>query len=292
MITASTSSRLTADAMPAPSASTASSISSVASWSPCSSACAQIAARQPRAPALLHQLEQVGPAALLDLSLRARASIEARPGVRLDASAAAARAQRAVDLDHHVADLAGAAAPEPRLPVEDQPAADAGAPEHAEQRPVWLAGAELELGVGRDLHVVADVHRRCRAAPRQRRPEREAPVPVRAGCARSTPRRLAASTTPGEPTPTPFSSAGSTPASLRRVDQRRRHLGRRPPRGPPRSASAGAPSRAPCCADRRRSPSIFVPPRSIPPRSGLRAGRRLHVWILADRTERQPQDSR
>ncbi len=63
---------------------------------------------------------------------------------------------RATELDHHVTDLPGRATPDPRLAVDDQPAADAGAPEHAEQRVIRLAGAELELGIGRDLHVVAE----------------------------------------------------------------------------------------------------------------------------------------
>src|SRR2546421_545182 len=47
---------------------------------------------------------------------------------------------------------------DPRLAVEDDPPAHARAPEHAEDRLVRLAGAEPELRVRRDLHVVADGH--------------------------------------------------------------------------------------------------------------------------------------
>ncbi len=66
-------------------------------------------------------------------------------------------------LDDHVPDLAGPAASEPRLAVQDHAAADAGAPEHAQQRLIRLAGAELELGVGRHLDVVADARPSSRA---------------------------------------------------------------------------------------------------------------------------------
>jgi hypothetical protein len=58
-----------------------------------------------------------------------------------------------------VADLAGAAAPLPQLPVEHHAAADAGAPEHAEDRPERPAGAELELRVGGDVDVVGEPDR-------------------------------------------------------------------------------------------------------------------------------------
>src|SRR4051812_28506174 len=64
----------------------------------------------------------------------------------------------------HAAAPAGGAAPEPRLAVEHEPAAHAGAPEHAQQRGVRLGGTELELGVDRDLHVVAECERRTELA--------------------------------------------------------------------------------------------------------------------------------
>src|SRR5947209_5870740 len=68
-------------------------------------------------------------------------------------------------------------AAEPRLAVEDEAASDAGAPEHAEQRPVRLAGAEREFGVGRDLHVVADPDARPDEVAELAR-ERERRLPV------------------------------------------------------------------------------------------------------------------
>jgi hypothetical protein len=60
-----------------------------------------------------------------------------------------------------VPDLAGGAAAEPWAPVEDDAAADAGAPEDAEERAVRAPGAQQRLGVGRDLHVVAERHPRA-----------------------------------------------------------------------------------------------------------------------------------
>ena len=56
--------------------------------------------------------------------------------------------------------------PSQTLPVEHDAAADAGAPEHAEQRAVRLRGAELELRVGGDGDVVGEPDRRA-----ERRPE-------------------------------------------------------------------------------------------------------------------------
>ena len=79
MITASTSSRFTAEAIPAPSARTARSISSVRQLVLALQRLRPDRAGQPRAAALLHQLEQVGLGALVDLAPRARASIAARP---------------------------------------------------------------------------------------------------------------------------------------------------------------------------------------------------------------------
>src|SRR6185312_14634064 len=65
----------------------------------------------------------------------------------------------------------------PRLVAEDQPTADAGDPEDADQAVIALARAEVELGFGRDLDVVADPHR----GPKfllQRRAVREAALPA------------------------------------------------------------------------------------------------------------------
>ena len=78
MITASTSSRLTAEAIPAPSASTARSISSVASVSSCSSACPQTELVSRVRPRCFMSLNR-SVLAPLSTSRRARASIAARP---------------------------------------------------------------------------------------------------------------------------------------------------------------------------------------------------------------------
>ena len=148
------------EAIVAPSASTARSMSSVATWSPCSSASAQTPRREagPAPPA--HDPEEVG-AVALRVQL-ARADLHrAAPGVGLEAAATPARAGRAVEPHDHVPDLARGAAAVPLLAVEDQAAADAGAPEDAEQAPVRRAGAELELGRRRDADVVADDDRRA-----------------------------------------------------------------------------------------------------------------------------------
>src|SRR6185436_12533696 len=76
-------------------------------------------ARQAVAVVLAHQLEQIGLGAALVLAAR----------VGLHAPLPPARALGAAPLDDHVADLAGGTAAEPRLAVEHQAAADAGAPE-------------------------------------------------------------------------------------------------------------------------------------------------------------------
>ena len=132
MITSSMSSRLTAEAMPAPSARPP-------ARSP------RWRARRSRESALAHTpLDRLAPPLTHDLEqLRLATAVgeHARPllhrppaGVGLHAAAASARAARAVALDDHVTDLARRAAAAPRLALEHQPAADAGAPEHAEQR--------------------------------------------------------------------------------------------------------------------------------------------------------------
>ena len=69
------------------------------------------------------------------------------------------------------------------LPSRISPPPTPGPPEHADQRPVRLPGAELELRVGRDLHVVADEHRRSRARSTASGRARSVP-PNPAGCAR------------------------------------------------------------------------------------------------------------
>ena len=167
MMIASTSSTFCAEATPAPSARTARSSRLRASGSPLSSARAHtplVSRVRPRSSMILNS--RVFSPRLA--RRRARASIEARPGVGLHAAAAAAAAQGAADADDHVADLTGRVAADPRLAVEHDAAADAGAPEHAEQRAVRAARAERELRVGRHLDVVAEQHRRAAAPSRAR----------------------------------------------------------------------------------------------------------------------------
>ncbi len=177
MITPSTSSRLAAEAIPAPSARTARSRTWIASLSPCSSARAQ-----------MPLVRRVRPFSFMSLnrsvswpscrSLLTCAFHRCPSGIGLHAAAPAAGAARAVHLHDHVPDLTGGSKARPWLAVEDQPAADAGPPEHAEQRVVQPAGPQLELGVGRDLHVVSDLHL---AAERllERRRQRELAFPAR-----------------------------------------------------------------------------------------------------------------
>src|SRR5215212_3993460 len=128
-------------------------------------------------PALvLHDREQVRLLPLAD-ELACPGLHRAAARVGLHAALAAAGALRAADLDHHVADLARGVAAEPELAVEHHAAADAGAPEHAEQRAVALAGAERRLGHGGDVDVVAERYGRAEIVL-QRRGERERALPA------------------------------------------------------------------------------------------------------------------
>ena len=180
---ASTSRTFCAEATPAPSASTRLVDQPRRELVAAPQRAVPDAARQPGAAALLHDLEEVG---LLALLVRlARPALHRRAaGVGLHAPEPPAAAALAADAHDDVADLARRAAAGPRPAVEHDPAADAGAPEHAEQRPVGPAGAERELGVGGDLDVVAEVRARAERLLAARRRARTRP-PSRAGCARS-----------------------------------------------------------------------------------------------------------
>ena len=112
----------------------------------------------------------LGPPAGLGLHRRA-------PGVGLHAAGMAGAAFRASPVDDHVPDLPGRPSPQPGLAGEDQPAADAGAPEGPQHRLVGLAGAEVELALDPDLHVVADPDRRPEFL-RKRLGERERTIPA------------------------------------------------------------------------------------------------------------------
>src|SRR4051812_4093785 len=134
------------------------------------------AAGQPLAALLLHDLEEVGLLALAH-ELAGAGLHRAAAGVGLHAAVAPAGALGAADLDDHVADLAGGVAAEPELAVEHDAAAHTGAPEHAEQRVVPLAGAEGRLGHRGDVDVVAERHGRAEVVA-QRRREREGALPA------------------------------------------------------------------------------------------------------------------
>ena len=164
------------------------------------------------------------------------------------------------------------AAPRPSqgLPSRIEPAADAGAPEDADQALELAPGAEVELGLGRDLDVVADPDLGAERLLRASRRAGSCP-PSRAGCGRRRRRRSSRRRRRGSRPRRPPGRAVSTPACLGRLAQRRRHRRRRRPAGPPLVG-----------VGRRASPStsppastiavwILVPPRSMPPRSSPRA---------------------
>ena len=262
MITASTSRRLTAEAIPAPSAATARSMSSVASVSSCWRAWPQMELVRRRAAAVLHELEQIGLGALVDLAPRARLH-RAATGVGLQAAAPPARAARPVAPHDGVADLPRAPATAPRLAVEDDPAAHAGAPEHAEHGVIGLARAEPELGLRRHLDVVAEVHLGARRSDRAAASSKGSSQLGRLRALATVP--AASSTSPGEPTPIPCSFAGSTPAAFA-APAIASAICPATSAGPP---SVGVGSRdwpSTWFSASTTIASILVPPRSIPPR--------------------------
>ena len=150
--------------------------------------------------------------------------------------------------------------PAPRLAVEDQPAADAGPPEDPEQRAERPARAELELGHGRDLDVVAERHRQP-SSPFSVSAEREGAFPAgqvarardRAALddARASRRRR----------PRARRARRRPPAAASRSAVR--HRAPRRPRGRPRSASGAA----------SRAEHVVVARRRRPPGSSCRRGR-------------------
>ena len=180
------------------------------------------AAGQPRFLVLLHQLEEVGLVALLVLAARLGFHRRAA-GVGLHAAPAPAGALGAAALDDHVADLPGGAAAEPGLAVEDEAAADAGSPEDPDQAlelapaPRWNSAS---VATWTSLPTRTSVPSVLLQA-----------FPPAGSCRSQSGRFLALETTPvfssaspGEPTPTPSRSAGSTPAALGRLAQAAGHL--------------------------------------------------------------------
>ena len=140
--------------------------------------------------------------------------------------------RRAAALDDHVADLAGAAAAQPGLAVEDQPAADAGAPEHAEHR--------LDTACRRRARTRRRWRpgRRCRRGPgfraRSASVGPSAKLPSQPGRLRALDTvPVAESTSPGEPTPTPGELDGLDAGRARPPRSSPRPSARRRRPGPP-----------------------------------------------------------
>ena len=255
------------------------------------------AARQRVAPALLLQLEEDRLA--LPRPRAARAP-RAPPGRRTPRRSPR-RPQlqrRPPGFDAHVPDLArGAAARGRTRPSSDEPAADAGAPEDAEERPHAAPRAEPPLGLDGDVDVVAEHDRARRAAAATAGRERERLVPARRCSAtwstmpasrrrccpaRRCPRRRA----PSDPTPA---------SSSRRLAHRLGDVARRPPPGRRRAACPAAPRRATFAAragddgldlrarrDRRRRAARAHASRRTTSSSGRRFARALHSAAVRD----------
>ena len=163
---------------------------------------------------------------------------------------------------------AGAAAV-PGLAVEHDPAAHAGAPADAQHRLGPLGRAEHVLGVDRDIDVVVDVGAHVGSVFMPVAIGMGAPSPGRLPAPVTTPRRW--SIAPGEPTPTPASSATSMP----RVGARRAERGDQAEMTSWAPPVSGVGLRAWPITVRRPSRTtawILVPPRSKPPTRRRRAG--------------------
>ena len=176
-----------------------------------------------------------------------------------------AGAASAPALDDDVPDLAGGAAAEPLLPVQDQAAADAGAPPDAED------GLELLARLRARTRPERRPRRRCRSGPGRRDPWR---VSRRAGTSRSSPAGCGRPRRRRSPRPrrraSPCRSPSGRGCRVRPVP---------PPLASPRPPRAPRPPGRPCPGVGRRdcprtllSAStttvwILVPPRSMPPRA-------------------------
>ena len=219
--------------------------------------------RQAFAVVLAHQLEQVGLVMTLPLVELARVQLHRRtPGVGLHAATPPAGAARAIELHDHVADLSRAAAPGPRLAVEDQSAANSRPPEDAEQRVIRPSSAELELRVGGDLHVVADAVD-LGASSASRSVAASGNVPSQPGRLRALV-TFPSSIVPGRADPDSPELGRVDLGRLGRVAQRALHLRRH-------ILGSAARRRRTTCGSKHLmvvvndTVWIFVPPRSIPP---------------------------
>ena len=252
MITASGSSRLTAEATPVPSASIARSISFSASSSPWSSARSQMPLVSRGLSCFSISLKRSVLCALFVLAARLGFHRRAA-GVGLHAAPAPAGALGAAALDDHVADLAGGAAAEPGLAVEDRPP-PTPVPQKTPIRlwnsrpaPRWNSAS---VATWTSLPIRTSAPERLRSASRRA----GSCPPSRAGCGRRRRRRSSRRRRRASRPRRPAGRSVSTPACCGRLAQRRRHRRRRRPAGRRWSASAAALRRAPC-RRRRRSPS-------------------------------------
>ena len=231
MITASGSIRLTAEAMPVPSASIARSIRCSARWSPWSSARSQMPLVRRGLLVLLHQLEEVGLVALFVLAA----------GLGFHRRAARVGLHAALRPQGHLAPPRlttmwpiSPAAPRPSqgLPSRTRPP-----PTPVPQKtPIRLLNSRpAPRWNSASVATWTSLPTRTSVPSASFSVSASGKLPSQSGrflAEETTP--VFSSASPGEPTPTPSSAAVSTPASLGRLAQRRGHL-----RGDVRRAAAG-----------------------------------------------------
>ena len=262
MITASGSSRLIEDASPSPSAFVARLHQVLGDAVAVLQGPLPDAAREPVAAALLHDLEQLRLLALL-LESPGLGLHRAPARVGLHATRVAGAALGPAAADDHVADLARGAAAQPRLAAEDQPAADAGAPERPQHRS--CRACRHRAGTPRPPPLA----RRCRPSPACPGRPRASRL---AGRSPSQPGRLRAFETtpvssfasPGEPTPTPASDFVSTPACSA-ASRRAPAIAAATSFGPPLVGVGTRASPRTLLRALTTTVWILVPPRSMPP---------------------------
>ena len=263
MITPSTSSTLTADATPAPSARPRDRSIWIASLSPCSSARAQMPlVRRVRSCSFI-SLNRSVLRPFLDAAGARAASIAARPAY---ASMQPRRphVQRAPSISTTMCPIS----PAPPRPVHGLPSRIRPPPTPVpqntpEQRAVRPPGAQFELGVGRHLHVVADPHPGSRARLRASRASGN--VPSQPGRLRALVTVAVVDRARASRRPTPASDAGlELGAPWRRRATRPPSPRRRPP-GPPLVGVGRRAEPSTLLSSSTITAWILVPPRSIPP---------------------------
>ena len=260
MTTASTSSSVTAEPIPTPSAWTARSISSSATLSPACRARTHtplVSRSRPR-----FSISSKRTVRRSFATSRARSSSAPRPAYASTHPSSPQLHRRPPGFEQTWPISPAEPRPTRRPAVHDDPAAHARPPEHAEERREAPAGAETALGLDRDVDVVADEHR-SRELVLEHLPERIGVVPpVDVGDLDTVPDVV--SIEPGAPTPTPAIPIGSIPASSSAALIASASSS---------VTASGPPARG---VSRRALPSttdppsvttawIFVPPRSRPP---------------------------